>query len=166
MDKSHLGIAALVAAVVAIIIGVFGIMEGSKALRKAGEALIAADNARPTDEEIAEQAKKAVSAELTATREKVLELVAQIDERIKELEKQAARVDILAEAKKVATANSEQSSQEMFRQVRDLQKEMRAGDVEAVNELKRIQAEINQKLDETRSTLNKKVDRWMESGVM
>ena len=26
--------------------------------------------------------------------------------------------------------------------------------------------EINQKLEETRSTLNRKVDRWIESGVM
>ncbi len=166
MDKSHLGIAALVAAVIAILIGIFAYMEGSSAKRKAGAAIAAAEDARPSDEEIAEQAKKAVSDELVATREKVLQLVAQIDKRIKELEKQAARVDILAEAKKVATANSEQSSKEMFRQVRDLQKEMRAADVEAVNELKKIQAEINEKLDETRSTLNRKVDRWMESGVM
>ena len=166
MDKSHLGIAALVAAIIAVLIGVFAYMEGSKALRKAGEAQIAADNARPSDEEIAEQARKAVSTQLIATREKVLQLVAEIDKRIKELEKQAARVDILAEAKKVATANAEQSSNEMFRQARDLRKEMRAADVEAVNELKRIEAEVKKELEETRAMLKRKVDRWQESGVL
>ena len=67
MDKTHLGIAALVAAIIAILIGIVAYMEGNKALRKAGEAHIAADNARPSDEEIAEQAHKAVSAELIAT---------------------------------------------------------------------------------------------------
>lgn len=166
MDKSYLGIAALVAAIIAILVGIFAYMEGSKALRKAGEAQIAAADARPSDEEIAEQAHKAVSAELIATREKVLKLVAEIDKRIKELEKQAARVDILAEAKKVATANAERSSNEIFRQARDLQKEMRAGDVEAVNELKRIEAEIKKELEETRAMLKRKVDRWQESGVL
>ncbi len=60
MDKTHLGIAALVAAVIAILIGIFAYMEGSSAKRKAGAAIAAAEDARPSDEEIAEQARKAV----------------------------------------------------------------------------------------------------------
>lgn len=166
MEKSQLAIAALVAAIIGILIGVFAYMQGNKASREAAQARAVAADAAPSEEQIAAQARKAVSAELERTREEVRKLVEGVEERIKALEKQATRVDILAEAKRVATANAEQSSNELFRQVRDLRKEFHAGDVEAVKELKKIKADLDKKLDATRATLNRKVDRWIESGVM
>lgn len=166
MDKSAIGIVGVVAGVIGIVIGVLAYMEGSNAGKRATEALNEAANAAPTEGEIAEQARKAVAAELERTRADVGKLVQGVEERINALEEQATRVDILAEAKRAATENAERTSKEMFRQVTDLKGDMRDGDAEAVRKLIEIQADIKKQIDETRAILNRKVDRWIESGVL
>ncbi len=166
MNKETLGIAGLVVGVIGLVLGGIAFYKAHNAGSRADSAHIAAEKLRPSDEALADLAQKAAKAEFVVTRQELLKLVDEMKARIKLIEEEAARADILPQARKFAIGIGEESTQALFREVKGLQEEYRAGDAEHFKTINEFKEKINRELEDFRIMLKRRVDRWIESGVM
>ena len=120
MDKSALPIVALVVGILALLASMMAYVSGKRSAQEALNAATAAEDAVVTDKEIEKKIREVVDAELRRVEDRLAQLTEAFEARIKGLEKQATRVDILAEAKRYAMKNAEEGSDQLFTQVNKL----------------------------------------------
>ncbi len=165
MDKSTLPVAALVAGLLALAVGSFAYMEASKAGKQARSASSEVEEAESGDA-LASRVKKALSRERTRSRAEIRKMVETIERRLGALEKRAEADNTLDQAKSFTMKSVEATSQELFSQAKELQKEIDRVDGKIGDEVIKLKAAVLAELEETRKALKRTVQRWMESGAM
>ena len=165
MDKGVLGIAGLVAGIVALLVGGLAYMSADKAMTKATQVDVALGE-MASDAERSREIQKAVKQGIAEARGDLERMVAEVRAEIKRLETQAERADVVLEAKRHADENAARSAEALRTQVSALKSEMSEGDRETKAHYDELKADLEKQIKESHETLKRLVTRWLEAGVM